>query len=176
MIGPYRHELFPIEKRNLHFLLPILSEVKNVGGLKWIVCNKKNPTEMDAITLIEASTARVAATLDRSTGWISTAYFLHNFTGKRAQFHFIGRPAIRGKKMREAGRDGLAQLFRYFNLETLWSEVPITNRLVLKLARDVGFSEKTVLTNAFNIVNTQTDRFDIVDGVIIQLNRDELRG
>jgi len=175
-MGPYLHELFPIEKRNLNILLPILTEVKNAGGLKWVVCNKKNPTERDALSLLEENEVRISATLDRSTGWISTVYFLHNFTGKRAQFHFIGRPALRGKKMREAGRDGLAQLFRYFNLETLWSEVPITNRLVLKLARDVGFYEKTVLTNAFNIVNTQTDRFDIVDGVIIQLNRDELRG
>lgn len=175
-MGPYRHELFPIERRNYTFLLPILTEVKWKGGLKWVVPNKTQPTEFDVIELLEYAGARVVATLDRSSGWISTVYFLHNFTGKRAQFHFIGKPSLYGRKMREAGRDGLAQIFRYFGIETLWSEVPVTNRLVLKLARDVGFSEKTVLTNAFNIVNTQTDKFDTIDGVIIQLNRDELRG
>ena len=175
-MGPYRHELFPIEKRNHHFLLPILGEVKKRGGLKWVVLNKTNPTEFDVLELLEYSGARVVATLDRESGWISTVYLLHNFTGKRAQFHFIGKPSIFGKRMREAGRDGLAQIFRYFNIKTLWSEVPITNRLVLKLARDVGFSEKTVLTNAFNIVNTQTDKLDTVDGIIIQLNKEELRG
>ena len=174
-MGPYRYELFPFEPNDYRYLLPLLRSAQEKNCLKWVVLGVRDPGPEDVIKLLSTVGASVVATLDRKTDRMATVYLLHNFTGRRAQFHFIGDPALYGKRMRDAGREGIEQIFRYFSIETLWSEVPITNRLVRKIARDIGFKEKTVLTNAFNIVNTQTDGLDTVDGVIIQLNKDEMR-
>lgn len=175
VVGPYRHELFPIWPKNYFMLEQMLTELKHKNLLKWVVPNKYDPAPQDVFELFDNEGVRVTATLDRPNGWLSSVFVLHNFTGRRAQFHFIGRPRYFGETMRWVGKEGLDQIFQYFGIETLWSEIPITNRLVLKLAKDVGFTVIGTLTNAFNLVNTEDGKFKTVDGVIIQMNKNEIR-
>lgn len=174
-MGPYRHELFPVYPDKFFLLEQTLLELQNARLLKWVVPTKAEPTPVDVYELFDNNGVRVVATLDRQRGWVSSVFALHNFTGRRAQFHFLGRPKYFGKMMRWVGKEGLDQIFRYFNIETLWSEIPITNRLILKLAKDVGFTEIGVLTNAFNFVNTEDGKFNTVDGVVIQMNKNDIR-
>ena len=109
---------------------------------------------------------------------IAADIMLNAVQGAAAQLHFSVNPDYHGRLSTLVGKQGVYQTFELrrqdhpnIRLRTLIGLTPITNKLALRLVKNVGFKRMCVLTNAYRLAYSDDA---IVDCVVSQLTDTEV--
>jgi len=131
-------------------------DVKAKDLLKYRIPETLNPTVNDAMEMVVRMRQSTFAVLD-STGRMIGECMLENFQGLCAMSHFSVRPEAQGSTAVAMAKSTISQLFSLKRstdktlpyIESLLGLTPLSNKLALRFARNIGYRKLCVIPNSY---------------------------
>lgn len=182
--GPYQyalvHHSLVSEEKQIEYWQALI----DANLLKYRMADVKNPTLDDVQKMVENPNNSTFYIFDLRHETppncpIVMEGMLNNPQPPCTQTHFSAHPSLHRHDLIQAGRQAIQQVFnlRFNNPPILIQSVigitPVTNRLALRFVRNMGYTEKCVLTKAFSLAYSDDA---VADAILSQLTVDELGG